>query len=87
MIDLILRRDPANAADRSCRSGTCGSLCQSCPTSAEQALAGPERVQPVRRKPYEILAEFIDLGEELAAVNALRSDTRMGVPSDAFQTG
>ena len=83
MIDLMLRRDPANAADR----GTCGSLCQSCPASAEQALTRLERVQPVRRKPYEILAEFIDLSEELAPVNALRSDTRMGIPSDAFQTG
>jgi hypothetical protein len=47
----------------------------------------PHSVLPVRRKPYEILAEFIDLGEELASMNALRSDTRMGGPSDAFQAG
>src|ERR1700723_1211311 len=33
------------------------------------------------------LAGFIDLGEELASMNALRSDTRMGGPSDAFQAG
>jgi hypothetical protein len=35
------------------------------------------RIQPVRRKPYEILAEFIEPGEELAPVKALRSDIRM----------
>jgi hypothetical protein len=35
------------------------------------------RIQPVRRKPYEILAEFIEPGEELAPVKALWSDTSM----------
>jgi hypothetical protein len=88
MIDPVpMRRDQANAADRTCSNGTCGSLCQSRPASAEQAHMRPHNVLRVRRKPFEILAEFIDLGEELASMNALRSDTRMGGPSDAFQAG
>jgi len=86
MIDLILmRRGPANTEDRTCSNRTHGSLCQSRPTSGEQAFMRFDRVKPVRRKPYEILAE--DLGEELPLVNALRSDTRMSLPSDAFQAG
>jgi len=33
------------------------------------------------------LAEFTDPGEELAAVRTVRSETRMGLPSDAFPAG
>jgi len=82
-----MRRDPANAADRTCRNWTHGSLRQGRPTSVEQAFTCLDSVQPVWRKPYEILAELTGLGEELPSVNALRPDTRMGILSDAFQAG